>query len=187
LTDRVILSGVEYEIREFTREDAVNPERFLDFINRLIEDEGAMILMDKPLTREMESRWLAERLSALFTGSELLLVAEREGRLVGVSDLKLRPGRSSHVAEVGISIAGEENRGSGLGAAILQRVIGWGGERLDPRPLYLRLSVFSKNERARSLYRKFGFREVATIPGQFVFNGDLQDEIVMIRDFRQPL
>ena len=111
-----------------------------------------------------------------------MILAERQGSLVGIADMRQHPGRSAHIAEIAISIVGEQNRGIGLGSALMTELIDVGLTVIKPGPTILRLSVFDKNERAKALYRKLGFAGVARIPGQFEFQGVLQDEIILLRD-----
>jgi len=53
--------------------------------------------------------------------------------------------------------------------------------KLKPKPKIILLSVFSTNNIAINLYKKFGFKKVAKIPKQFQYKGKLVDEIVMMR------
>ena len=180
---QVVLNGREYTLREFTEDDSCDPHRFLSFISTLIDDSGAMIKLKEKPSLEEEEQWLDAVYSAVSDSHETMLLAERDGSLVGIADMRLHPGRSDHVAEIAISILDENNRGIGLGSALMMELIDAGLAGIKPGPTILRLSVFEKNERAKALYRKLGFTEVARIPGQFEFQGELQDEIVLLRRY----
>ena len=179
---QIILDGKEYSLREFTEIDSGNPHWFLSYIRTLIDDPSAMIkLKDKPSLEE-EEQWLDAVEAAVHDSREVMILAERKGSLVGIADMRQHPGRSDHIAEIAISIVGEQNRGIGLGSALMTELIDVGLTVIKPGPTILRLSVFDKNERAKALYRKLGFAGVARIPGQFEFQGVLQDEIILLRD-----
>jgi len=179
---RVVLDDREYTLREFTGDDSCDPHRFLSFIGTLIDDPAAMIKLKKKPSLEEEEKWLDAVYSAVSNSHEVMILAERDGSLVGIADMRLHPERSDHVAEIAISILGERNRGIGLGSALMMELIDAGLAGIRPSPMILRLSVFEKNERAKALYGKLGFAEVARIPGQFEFQGSLQDEIILLRD-----
>jgi len=51
---------------------------------------------------------------------------------------------------------------------------------LKPKPKIIRLNLFPTNKPAIALYRKYGFKKVATIPKQIEFQGKLLDEIIML-------
>lgn len=84
-----------------------------------------------------------------------LLVAERDGRLVGMA--------SGGPARVGERIAGlygmwvePDARGTGMAAALAEAVVRWARERDYPA---IALGVTTTNARAIALYRRLGFRD----------------------------
>jgi len=76
-------------------------------------------------------------------------------------------------------------RGVGMGKYLMAEVIKLAKRELKPKPEIIRLSVFSNNKPAISLYRKIGFKEVGRIPKQIQYQGKLVDEIIMLLDLRQ--
>lgn len=178
---RVTLGGKEFTLRKFTEEDDFDPRRFLSFIATLVDDPAAMLKLKEAPSLEEEEQWLDAVCSEVGDSRAVMVLAECGSALTGIADMRQHPGRSDHVAEVAISITGEPNRSIGLGSALMTELIESGLAGIKPRPAFLRLSVFEKNERARALYRKMGFDEVARVPGQFQFLGDLQDEIILLR------
>lgn len=177
----LLIDGQLFRIRELQPEDGNRTGWFLDYISDLARDPDAMILKNVPPRFEEEELWLAESIGLAMESTLVMVLAEKEGSLVGLADAKLRPGRSEHVAEVGISIRGKENRGRGLGSVLLEELLDLGTRKLRPRPVMFRLSVFSGNSRALSLYRKHGFEQVASIPEQYEHQGTLLDELILVR------
>jgi ribosomal protein S18 acetylase RimI-like enzyme len=107
-----------------------------------------------------------------------MFVAERSGGVVGIIT-------EYHHDPYGHTIGmlvDEDHRGSGIGTALLGRLIDWARERYVP---HLSLLVFPHNERALALYRKFDFVEVdaqaASISRQ---NGEAWDAMLMRKDLR---
>lgn len=82
------------------------------------------------------------------------LVAEVEGRVVGTLTLNVRDGRQAHVGHIGMMVH-DDFQGRGVGSALMAAAIElaekWLGlHRID-------LEVYTDNESALALYRKFGF------------------------------
>jgi putative acetyltransferase len=92
--------------------------------------------------------------------TDLQLVAELEGRVVGCAGLHPAPQlRRRHAAILGICVA-PEAQGRGVGRALMQGLCdyadGWG------QLLRIELTVFTDNARAIALYQRFGFRHEGT-------------------------
>ncbi len=175
------LAGRQFIIREIEEADLERAPMFLEFICSLIDDTRAMILLkDKP-DLEQEKGFLAGALYGVQQRKWLILLAEFGGRLVAMTNLQVQPGRQDHVAELGIAIAGEENRGIGLGSVLMETLIARAPHELNPPPRMLRLRAFGGNERALGIYKKHGFVEIALIPEQLEFGGVYHDKVIMLR------
>lgn len=74
------------------------------------------------------------------------------------------------------------HRGKGWGSRFLDAAIRWA--RLQPSLDWIQLYVFSHNERARRLYKAFGFIEVGTTPDMFRVKGQMIDDIEMVLRLR---
>jgi len=110
----------------------------------------------------------------LLNAGEGFQVAEAEGEVVGyivVRRESVRRGR----AELSTFAVREDMRGRGIGSALLVQAL----EHLDQsgvRRLVLQVSV--QNDRARTLYERFGFRIERTLPGYY---GRGEDAYLMSR------
>ncbi|GLK79337.1 GNAT family N-acetyltransferase [Methylopila turkensis] len=98
---------------------------------------------------EAVKRWLEAT-----SPRDLMLVAEVDGRVVGASALRPFLGRRSHAAEFWIGVR-EEHAGKGLGSQLLAAMIDTADNWLNLSRL--EMTVFTDNERAIALYKKFGF------------------------------
>lgn len=177
--EKLILGSKEFIIRNFCEDDLCRPEKFFAYINNLIDDSNAMIPLRVKKTLEQEKGWLMDMLSIVKLSRMAILVAEFDDLIVGGAEVSLCPGRKEHIAEFSISII-KDYRGCGLGSYLLSRIISM-AEKLKPKPMIIRLSVFSGNKHAIALYQKYGFKIIACIPNQFEFDGQLVDEIIMLK------
>jgi ribosomal protein S18 acetylase RimI-like enzyme len=91
-------------------------------------------------------------------------------------DVAKQLGTMDHVAIMGISLR-KGYRSIGLGSELMKVA-----EEIarGMRCKCLRLAVYPTNKKAIGLYRKFGFRKVASIPKQIQRKGKLISEDIMI-------
>jgi RimJ/RimL family protein N-acetyltransferase len=86
----------------------------------------------------------------------LILLAILDGELVGwVSLFRARHEFRRHTGQMGISVI-REYRGIGIGTALMHYALDWAAKQGLEK---INLGVRASNERARALYRKFGFVE----------------------------
>lgn len=85
-----------------------------------------------------------------------LLVAERQGAVLGNAGLNRFDGRRVHAGEIGMGVD-DAHRGQGIGTQLLAALIDMADNWLNLRRL--ELTVFADNQAALALYRKFGFEE----------------------------
>ena len=126
--------------------------------------------------RSLES--VREQLTKSGEGDHLL-VAEIEGEVVGVIGLhpSSRP-RVNHKAEVGMMVR-DDWKGKGVGAALMQAVIELADKWLNLTRI--ELTVFTDNESAIALYRKFGFEIEGTLRKYAFRDGEFVDAFAMGR------
>ena len=108
----------------------------------------------------------------------LILVIEKEGKLVGTLDFKNNAKiRCRHWGEFGMGIR-PEYRGLGLGRQLLQGLIEWA--RANPIIEKINLGVYADNKVALQLYRNMGFEEEGCIRRAIKKeNSEYHDEIRM--------
>jgi len=136
----------------------------MTFANELVEEQRKDptfgTLLDGPVTREKEARWLADKLVAVEGGQEVSVVAEIGGKLVANSEAVL--GRLSATAKNGYlatSVA-RGYRGMGIRSQMIKCLIDLSIEEgLES----LELRVLSTNPRASGLYKRHGFRQAGVL------------------------
>ena len=122
---------------------------------------------------------LHERRDAIqSTPHERYLTADLDGRIAGFGDLRLFRDRRRHVGHIGLAV--DPNYwGRGVGAALMNAMIElgecwYGIKRFE-------LKVFEDNERAVSLYRRFGFEVEATHREFAIRDGEYVTALTMAR------
>ncbi len=146
------------EIREPKKSDS--PKLYLDFINDIIEEDGFILINEKPTFNE-EKKWLTDRIKNISNGSELCLSVFDLEKVVGNAQAIRDKWKDSGNVHLGIAIS-RNYRGIGLGEKLLRLLIVKTQLKFNPKNIYLR--VFSDNKIAKNLYRKVGFRKIAHFP-----------------------
>jgi L-phenylalanine/L-methionine N-acetyltransferase len=115
---------------------------------------------------------------------ELLLLAERQGELLG--SLGLHPVnrlRRRHAAMLGISV-GKAHQGQGVGSLLMAAACDFADRWAQI--LRIELTVFTDNTAAMALYRKFGFRLEGTHSAYALRDGRYVDVHAMARLHPNP-
>lgn len=109
--------------------------------------------------------------------------AVRDGELVGCAGLFLEAARKKrHKAVLWGVYVRAEARGSGLGRALVERVIGAARERAGQ----LHTAVVSDNRPARRLYQDLGFVPYGLEPRAIQVDGRYLDEELLVLDLHLP-
>ena len=122
-----------------------------------------------PVTEEQERKFL----SSIGPNAYVVIAVDEDGRIVGDASLERGPRRLHHAAELGISTL-KEYWGRGIGSRLMEEMIAYAKENGITK---INLRVRADNERAKALYRKFGFekegddRRMMEIGGEY-FDGE---------------
>jgi RimJ/RimL family protein N-acetyltransferase len=141
-------------IREAKLDDA---EQLIAHIIAIANEPGSQILLwpsELQLTVEDERKWISANLEA---ENSTLLVAEHEGKIVGVLSCKGGEQKGArHSTTLGISIH-KDWRSQGVGRALMERAIAWAkGTGVIKR---IQLEVTAGNASGIHLYEKLGFEK----------------------------
>lgn len=119
------------------------------------EPIGITLFNDRPSFAD-EVEWFGRLYRRVLAGDAVVSVAEVDGHAVGHCTVDraapLASSEAGHVGVLGI-LVDASHRGQGVGSALLRDAL----ERCRGKFEVVRLSVFSVNERAQQLYRRFGF------------------------------
>lgn len=141
-------------------------------------------LMQLPFTDE--EVWRTRLADTCTPGkTDLPLAAELHGEVVGSAGL--HPVgvamRRRHALTLGISVA-PESQGRGVGSALMAAMCDYADNWVGA--LRMELTVYTDNERALALYRKFGFEIEGTFKGYAMRNGKYADAHAMARFHPDP-
>jgi putative acetyltransferase len=138
------------------------------------------------LPHATEAMW-KKRIDEMPTGAttaELFIVAERGGEVVGNAGVHpLQHVRRRHAAGIGMAVA-KQAQGQGVGTALMAAIIDWADNWAQL--LRLELTVYTDNEAALALYRKFGFEHEGTHRAFAVRDGVYVDAHAMARLHPNP-
>jgi len=152
---------------------------------RIMGDPGVYPgLMQLPYTNEdIWRQRLTDSLAPAKT--DLLLVAEMDGAVVGASGLHpvAVSLRRRHAMSLAIFVASEA-QGKGVGAALMHAMCDYADNWLGL--LRLELGVYTDNAIAIALYRKFGFEIEGTYRGYALRDGQYVDTYAMARLHPNP-
>jgi len=168
--------GTRLIFREPRSSDA---PQFMRFINAIVSERRSGILMNKKATLKAQKAWLKGNMADIRDRKCVMLLAEKDGRIVGNCDASRMRWKSDHVADVGIALS-KEIRGQGVGEALMNMTIELARRRMRGLEM-LYLKVFDYNERAQALYKKLGFVEVGRIPKANKEGREYHDDVLMIR------
>jgi RimJ/RimL family protein N-acetyltransferase len=121
---------------------------------------------------------IRRRLRRPWTPDRAELVAVKDDEVIGSLSIARDAGPiTRHVSSLGMSVD-RDWRGRGIGSALLAEAFRWarwaGVEKIS-------LTVYPENERARRLYRKFGFAEEGRLSGHSKKSYGYEDEVIMAR------
>ena len=149
-------AGEIMQIREATANDAGN---ILNYC-KIIGNETNNLTFGKEgvsFTLEQEKEYLDKCFHSI---NNIYIVAEDNEEIIGACNLtSLSKERLKHNAEIGISVR-KDHWGKGIASIMLKKVIDFAKEAGIKS---ISLKVRSDNERAKSLYLKFGFKKTGTI------------------------
>ena len=180
MSEYTVCDGRTLILRDPTLDDA---QELIDFL-KVVGSETDFLLADENgiegLTLEGEKDWITTTLTAPNTK---MFVGTIDGEIVLVCDVRAagRP-RIAHVGGVAISIKRDYWR-LGIGSIAMQAMIDFAKSTGVLR--VLSLEVRAGNERAISLYKRFGFVEVGRHKGRINVRGTYYDEILMDLDLTQ--
>ena len=168
--------GGQYTIRSAEPEDASIVLQYM----KIILGETPFLLRtpeELTVTPEREAAILAERKE---DPRSLMLVAEKDGEIIAVSDIQSHgiKSRQYHRGELGISVR-KDFWHQGIGSAMMNRLDAFAREAGYEQ---IELTVESKNLRAIRMYLKNGFTVYGTRPhGMKYPDGSYDNDYLMVK------
>ncbi len=155
-------------------------DAMLEYINILSREDTYLSVGGEEKTKEEEMDFLCGVLKRMEKKDEVFLIAEHEGKLIGITGVNRKTAhkRSRHVGDIGISLI-KELRGDGIGKEMLDTLLTLAKSELNLSMVVL--TVFGVNDIAKSLYHKQGFEKVGTIPGELLYKEQFVDHDIMYK------
>src|SRR4030042_3361388 len=150
-----------------------------DYITTISKERTFISYQGEPLSLEEEKRFVGSQVGKIKEGKCVVLLVFSENILVGVANLDLGERTSKHIANLGISIA-KGFRDEGIGSKLLETLLDEGTKNLKDLEI-IKLTVFSSNAGAISLYKKFGFKEYGRLPDGVKLEGSYVDQVKMYK------
>lgn len=171
-------TGDKLLIRYPTKHDLA---ALLAYINALSKEQTYVRYQGEEITLEEESEYLNKQLEQIAKQQSVQLLVFSEDRLIGNTSIDLFDKTESHKGLLGISIA-KGYRGKGIGKLLLQHIL----EEVKtlPKLSIATLAVYSVNNLAIEMYKKFGFIEYGRLPNGIQYKSNLVDEILMYKTIR---
>jgi len=169
--------GAVITIRTATENDA---EALLACTNAYIADNDGQVWdpAEFQFSLEQELEWIA---SLKRNPSELLLIAETDGKVIGNIDFQVgKRTRLAHSGELGLAVS-KEWRSLGVGAVLMDVLMRWAKD--NPAIEKVNLRVLNTNERAIRLYRKFGFQVNGRMPREIKYADEGYADVVLMSRF----
>lgn len=159
---------MDLKIRAMRAEDVSD---IFEIYNQPAFRAGTLVLPYESI--ETVKKWAEPR-----SPRDLHLVAERDSRVVGAAALRPFYGRRAHAAEFWIGVH-EDFAGAGVGSKLLAAIVDTCDNWLNV--IRIEMTVFTDNERAIALYKKFGFEIEGTHRAASFRNGAYADVYCMAR------
>lgn len=173
MTMLILKSGHQLLLREAETKDA---KSIIEYLN-IVGGESDNLLFGKnefTHTVEQEIEYIKDKEQNTDT---LLLLGIIEDKIVSLAHINsLSQRRIAHYSEMSITVK-QEYQGLGIGTAVMKELIKFAKENSLIK--YISLGVKASNEKAISLYQKFGFKRVGVHKDYFNVNGIYDDEILM--------
>ena len=150
-----------------------------DYINTISKERTFISYQGEQLSLEEEGRFVNPQIEGIKEGRCVVLLVFSEDKLAGVANLDLGERTSKHIANLGISIA-KGFRDEGIGSKLLETLLGEGTKNLKDLEI-IKLTVFSSNAGAISLYKKFGFKEYGKLPSGVKLKEGYVDQVEMFK------
>ena len=146
------------------------------FHDKLVE-ERAFIGSKAKRSLELWNKNIERAVDMMDSNKAVIILAEREGEIVGLASIFMQNGKMDHFGGLGIMVD-LSVRNLGLGTKMMELVIQWGKEHLNGLEC-IELGVIPENIPAIKLYRKLGFETIARLPKKLKHFGVYYDEEIM--------
>jgi len=150
-----------------------------NYINKISAERSFILLQGEQQNLEEEQKWLKSKIESINKKECVFLMAFIENKLVGSSEITLKPLARNHVGSFGITV-GIDYRGEGIGKILMDLVVKESIKNIKDLKI-IELEVFANNPIAQDLYKKMGFIEFGRLPEGIKHKENFVDAILMYK------
>lgn len=172
--------GKEVIFRYPTKNDL---QTIWEYINTLSKERTYISFQGETISLEEEQKYLNSQLERISKHLATLLLAVCDGKVIGISGIDTKDKIEKHIGVFGISIA-KDFRGEGIGSKLMELVIEEANNNLSGLEI-ITLGVFSINDLAKEIYKKFGFIEYGQLPRGIKLENVYSDHIYMYKSIKK--
>ncbi len=166
--------GVVFSIR-YPRED--DASLMCDYINILSKEKTFIRFQGEKISFEEEKKYLNQQIKNILEKKAVMLFVIVENKIIGIANLCTNERVENHVGAVGISVL-NEYRNKGIGATLMKLMLEEAQKNISHLKI-VTLGVFSNNQVAIDLYKKFGFKEYGNLPEGIFYQDTYVDHVLM--------
>lgn len=170
----------EFFIRHLKDGDAL---AMREYLNTISQERTFISFQGEQVTLKGEESFVVSQIQKIKEGKAVELLTFSKEQLIGVTNLDLGERTGRHIANLGISVA-KEFRDEGIGSKLLELTIEEGKKNLIGLEI-VKLTVFSNNDKAISLYKKFGFTEYGSFPKGVKLENGYVDHLEMYKPVKE--
>ncbi|TFH27827.1 MAG: GNAT family N-acetyltransferase [Promethearchaeota archaeon] len=170
----------DFILRPEILDDVDELKRFSD---QLVDERAMIGRRDKRSKAEWEAS-VGMAVKAMKTRQAVVIVAEKEKKIVGLSAIFLQAQKMDPIGVLGIMVD-RDVRCQGLGRKLMEVIIAWAQDMLLGLEC-IELGAIADNPPAVALYKQMGFVSVARIPSRLNHFGVYYDEEIMQLWVRPP-
>ncbi|OGD56967.1 hypothetical protein A2V71_03250 [Candidatus Berkelbacteria bacterium RBG_13_40_8] len=156
--------------------DGLRP--LLEMVNELTKEDTFLTFHGRPISLKAEKNWLKNVLTSISRNNTFLIWAFDDEKIIASCDINRCGSREEHVGKLGLMVL-KDYRNQGIGRYLLEYVL---VQAKSMKIKIARLSVFSENDIAISLYKKLGFEEWGRLPKGYYRKGKYSDRIDMYKN-----
>lgn len=149
------------------------------YMNTISQEQTYIRFQGEEITPKEECEYMENFIKKMDEHLSVKLVAICEGKIVGISDIKMNDKIASHEGVFGITVA-KEYRGQGIGKRLMELVLQEAVKNI-PQLRIVTLAVFGNNLTAYEMYKKCGFLEYGRLPEGIHHKGQYVDHVYMYK------
>lgn len=172
--------GKEIVIRYPNKNDV---QLMWEYINKISKERTFISYQGEEVSLEEEEKFLNSQLEKIAKNLAILLLVICGEKVIGISGIDMKSRIEKHIGVFGISIA-KDFRGEGIGSQLMQLVISE-AEKNIPQLEIITLGIFSNNDLAKQMYKKFGFVEYGILPRGIKLEKGYADGVYMYKTVKE--